>query len=176
MPTANISIPLTGFLSEWLCCCHPLTLYFSTKGGGGEKQTMYVITSNGTDGNMGWSSGWWASVTANAEIALLCGEYNHSKSACVGTGSRTGAGSTGTAQDGSGWFLKWTIIEFLKAWKTRKERGREGEKESDPTKCNLSCHIHLLCQFSANVAALGAQRWAGVCDYASPSCNNQWTM
>lgn len=28
----------------------------------------------------------------------------------------------------------------------------------------------------ANVAALGAERWAGVCDYASPSCNNQWTM
>lgn len=61
------------------------------------------------------------------------------------------------------------MISFL-CWRTR------GGAGGDPTKRNSSCHIHSPRQFSANVAALGAQRWAGVCDYANPSCNNQWTM
>lgn len=62
------------------------------------------------------------------------------------------------------------IFEVLKD-----KKGRRGEK-SNSTECNSSCHIHSTRQFNVNVAALGAQRWAGVCDYASPSCNNQWTM
>lgn len=39
-----------------------------------------------------------------------CVASNHSRATCVGTGSGTGAGSTGTAQDASGWFLKWEMI------------------------------------------------------------------
>lgn len=61
------------------------------------------------------------------------------------------------------------IFEVLKD-----KKGRGGG--SDPKKCNSSCHIHSPRQFSANVAALGVQCWAGVCDYTRPSCNNQWTM